>query len=151
MVRQHVQPEGGHTQGRTLLRQEPEFDSSGIREPGERRTPGKTSPRPGTRTGTSDSSSAIFNRAETTKRSRSVTTLPMRGKTLPLCRSAYRRAAIPSSGQVWVTGRNRYRDSPLRGGALLIALRVGKVSLAERSESRRAVRYDGSTHLFFDH
>ena len=35
-------------------------------------------------------------------------------------------------------------------GALLIALRLGKVSIAERPESRRAVRYDCSTHIFFD-
>jgi hypothetical protein len=30
-------------------------------------------------------------------------------------------------------------------GALLIALRLGKVSIAERPESRGGVRYDGST------
>ena len=30
-------------------------------------------------------------------------------------------------------------------GALLIALRLGKGSIAERPESRGAVRYDGST------
>jgi hypothetical protein len=35
-------------------------------------------------------------------------------------------------------------------GALLIALRLGKVSIAERSESCGAVRYDLSTHIFFD-
>ena len=35
-------------------------------------------------------------------------------------------------------------------GALLIALQLAKVSIAERPESRGAVRYDGSTHIFFD-
>jgi hypothetical protein len=48
-------------------------------------------------------------------------------------------------------GRNRYRDSPLRGVPLLIALRLGKVSIAERRESREAVGYDGSSRIFFDH
>jgi hypothetical protein len=47
-------------------------------------------------------------------------------------------------------GRNRYRDSPLRGGVLLIALRLGKVSIAKRPESRRAVRYHATTDIFFD-
>jgi hypothetical protein len=32
-------------------------------------------------------------------------------------------------------------------GALMIALRLGRASIAERPESRR---YDGSTHIFFD-
>ena len=35
-------------------------------------------------------------------------------------------------------------------GDLLVALRLGKVSIVERPESRRAVRYDGSIHIFFD-
>jgi hypothetical protein len=35
-------------------------------------------------------------------------------------------------------------------GNLLVALRLGKVSIVERPESRRAVRYDGSIHIFFD-
>ena len=33
-----------------------------------------------------------------------------------------------------VIGRNRYRDSPLRGGASLIALRLGRASIAGRAE-----------------
>jgi|SRR5262245_14552793 len=40
--------------------------------------------------------------------------------------------------------------SPLRGGTLLIALLLGRALVAERSESRRAVRYDHSIHIFFD-
>ena len=35
-------------------------------------------------------------------------------------------------------------------GDLLVALGLGKVSIAERPEGRGAVRYDGSTHIFFD-
>jgi hypothetical protein len=35
-------------------------------------------------------------------------------------------------------------------GDLLVALRLRKVSIAERPESRRAVRYDHSIHIFFD-
>ena len=37
-------------------------------------------------------------------------------------------------GQQRVKGRNRYRDSPLRGGASLIALRLGRASIAGRAE-----------------
>ena len=35
-------------------------------------------------------------------------------------------------------------------GDLLVALRLGKVSIVDRPESGRAVRYDGSIHIFFD-
>src|SRR5215470_709737 len=38
-------------------------------------------------------------------------------------------------------------ESAARGG-LLIALRLGKVSIAERPESCGSVRYDASTHIF---
>ena len=37
-----------------------------------------------------------------------------------------------------------------RGALLMIALRLGKVSIAERPESRGADRYDGCTHILFD-
>src|SRR5262249_50875073 len=52
-------------------------------------------------------------------------------------------------------GRNGSLDEianaiPAARDALLIALRLGKVSIAERSESCGAVRYDLSTHIFFD-
>jgi hypothetical protein len=46
---------------------------------------------------------------------------------------------------VWVKGRNRYRDSPLRGGASLIALQLGRASIAERAEPSIAV-----AEIFFD-
>ena len=38
------------------------------------------------------------------------------------------------SRQFRANGRNRYRDSPLRGGASLIALRLGRASIAGRAE-----------------
>jgi hypothetical protein len=43
-------------------------------------------------------------------------------------------ACCKCSGPQWVMGRNRYRDSPLRGGASLIALRLGRASIAGRAE-----------------
>jgi hypothetical protein len=43
-------------------------------------------------------------------------------------------------------GRNRYRDSPLRGGAPLIALRLGRASI---SGGGGAIRYGGSSQIFF--
>ena len=36
-------------------------------------------------------------------------------------------------------GRNRYRDSPLRGGASLLALRLGRASIAGRAEPSMTV------------
>ena len=101
-VRQQTQPGDGHTQDRTSLRPEHGFGSSSIRVPARRRIPGKISLRHGSRAGTSDISSATLNRADTRKRSRSVTTPPTRGKLLPLCGSVYWAAAIHSSGQVRV-------------------------------------------------
>ena len=48
-------------------------------------------------------------------------------QTLPIWRRRIRVCSTPK-------GRNRYRDSPLRGGASLTALRLGRASIAGRAE-----------------
>jgi hypothetical protein len=59
--------------------------------------------------------------------------------------SETRQANSPQSVCFDLNGRNRYRDSPLRGGASLIALQLGRASIAERAEPSIAV-----AEIFFD-
>jgi hypothetical protein len=57
---------------------------------------------------------------------------------------------FPSTATVNVCQRTKsLRDSPLRGGALMIAFATGEsINSGEAREPQN--RYDGSTHIFFD-